>query len=69
MKKIYLVQSMEINAFKANAKIGVKVKDLDCYDRVVTFYATTKKKAIKDCRKRNKENFLHVFFVNQIPDY
>ena len=66
MKKIYLVQKMEHEAFKYYAHKGIKVNRLDCYGQVVTMWCESKRKAIKSCREKNREQKYEVFFVVQI---
>lgn len=69
MKKIYLVQKMERDAFRYHARKGVKVGLLDCYNQVITMWCESKRKAIKSCREKNREQKFEVFFVNQIIVY
>ena len=66
MKKIYLVQKMERDAFRYHARKGVKVGRLDCYGQVITMWCESKRKAIKSCREHNREQNFEVFFVNLI---
>lgn len=66
MKKIYLVQKMERDAFRYHARKGVKVGRLACYGQVITMWCESKRKAIKSCRKKNREQNFEVFFVNLI---
>lgn len=65
MKKIYLVQKMERDAFRYHARKGVKVGRLDCYGQVITMWSESKRNAIKSCREKNREQNFEVFFVNQ----
>lgn len=66
MKKIYLVQKMERDAFKKWARKGVKCNNLDCYDIVVTMWCESKRNAIKSCRDWNCKQLYEVFFVTQV---
>lgn len=66
MKKIYLVQKMERDAFKKWARKGIKVHNLDCYDEVQTLYAVNKKEAIWDCRNHNRRFSPYMYFVSAI---
>lgn len=66
MKKIYLVQRMERDAFRYHARKGVKVGRLDLYGQVITMWSESKRKAINSCRKKNREQNFQVFFVNLI---
>lgn len=66
MKKIYLVQKMERDSFKKWARKGIKVKSLQCYDQVETMWCESKRKALKSCREKNREQKYEVFFVVQI---
>lgn len=63
MKKIYLVQKMEREAFKFYAHKGIKVHRLDCYGQVITMWGESKRKAIKSCREKNRQQSYEVFFV------
>lgn len=69
MKKIYLVQKMEREAFMYHARKGVKVGRLDCYGQVITMWSESKRKAIKSCREKNREQNFRVFFVRRIDVY
>lgn len=69
MKKIYLVQKMEREAFKKCAHNHVKVSNLDVNGQVVTLWCESKKRAIEDCRMRNQQDFIYTWFVNPIDDY
>ena len=66
MKKIYLVQRMERDAFRYHARKGVKVGRLDLYGQVITMWSESKRKAINSCREKNRKQNFQVFFVNQI---
>lgn len=69
MKKIYLVQKMERNAFKYFAHKGIKVRYLSCYGQVITMWCESKRKAIITCRKRNHEQNYEVFFVVRVDAF
>lgn len=69
MKKIYLVQKMERDAFRYHARKGVKVGRLDCYGQVMTMWSESKRKAIKSCREKNREQNFQVFFVKLISAF
>lgn len=69
MKKIYLVQRMERDAFSYHARKGVKVGRLDLYGQVITLWSQSKRKAINSCRKINREQNFQVFFVNLISAF
>ena len=69
MKKIYLVQKMERDAFRYHARKGVTVDHLDCYGQVTTMWCNSKRKAIRDCRNNNRKQDYEVFFVRRILDY
>ena len=69
MKKIYLVQRMERDAFRYHARKGVKVSRLDLYGQVITLWSQSKRKAINSCRKINREQNFQVFFVKQISAF
>lgn len=69
MKKIYLVQKMRRDAFKYHSRKGVKVGHLDCYGQVITMWSESKRKAIKSCREKNREQNFEVFFVRLIYVY
>lgn len=69
MKKIYLVQKMERDAFRYHARKGVKVGRLDCYGQVMTMWSESKRKAIKTCREKNREQKFEIFFVSLIQVY
>ena len=66
MNEIYLVQNMSAEKFKHYAKKGVKVNYLDCYDQVITNFATDKQYAIKCCRRDNRTNSEFIYFVTTI---
>lgn len=66
MKQIYLVQKMERKTFVEYARKGIKAKRLDCYGQVMTMWCESKRKAIKSCREKNREQKYEVFFVVQI---
>lgn len=68
MKKIYLVQKMERDAFRYHARKGVKVGGLDLYGQVITMWSDSKWKAINRCRKKNREQNFVIYFVRQIYD-
>lgn len=69
MKKIYLVQRMERDAFRYHARKGVKVGRLDCYGHVMTMWYDSKQKAINHCRKLNRVQNFVIYFVRRIYDY
>lgn len=69
MKKIYLVQKMEREAFKECAHNRIKVNHLDCYGQVSTLWCESKRNAIKSCREKNHEQNYEVYFVTQVKAY
>lgn len=69
MKKIYLVQKMERDAFRYHARKGVKVGRLDWYGQAITMWSESKRKAIKSCREKNREQNFEVFFVKLISSF
>lgn len=70
MKKVFLVQSVSTDKFRKLVKGGVASHDLDCYAQVTSYYVcSSKKAAINDCRKHNREETKQRYFVNEVSFY